>query len=253
MDLSEVNPENPYRHPWESSRSDALIGLFADHAGTGGSICAADIGAGDLFFAHALQKKMTGTIYAVDIHYPEERKAAEEEGIVTLRQAEDLPGGAMDVIFLMDVLEHIDFERPFLGQIHDKLKDDGLLFITVPAFAFLFSSHDEALHHYRRYAAKDLIALIRDDYVILEGFYFYSVLFFMRLLEKTLEGLRGLFHKKRTSGQGAGFWKYPQDHFLTRSVEFVLNTDFKMNRFLGRHKIKTFGLSLCLICRKKSH
>lgn len=64
-----------------------------------------------------------------------------------------------DVIFLLDVLEHIGDEGAVLGQIRDSLAPGGLLLATVPALRFFWSCNDELALHQRRYAKKDFASL----------------------------------------------------------------------------------------------
>ena len=67
--------------------------------------------------------------------------------------AERLPfaEGSFDVITMLDVLEHIDDEPATLRGMHRVLRPSGSLLLTVPAFPSLWSQHDVALHHRRRY------------------------------------------------------------------------------------------------------
>jgi len=67
--------------------------------------------------------------------------------------AEDskLPSESFDVLVALDVLEHIEDDARAFRECFRLLRDDGYLLITVPAFPFLWSEHDEALHHKRRY------------------------------------------------------------------------------------------------------
>ncbi len=58
-----------------------------------------------------------------------------------------------DLIGAFDVLEHIDQEIAALKEWKRVLKDDGAIILTVPAYQWLWSGHDESLHHKRRYTA----------------------------------------------------------------------------------------------------
>lgn len=60
---------------------------------------------------------------------------------------------AYDAIVAMDVIEHIEDDRAALEWISTHLRPGGVLFATVPAYQWLFSGHDVALGHFRRYAA----------------------------------------------------------------------------------------------------
>ncbi len=63
---------------------------------------------------------------------------------------------SFDIVTAMDIIEHIDDDKAAAGEIRRVLKPGGRLFVTVPAFQSLWSEHDEALHHYRRYTAAHL-------------------------------------------------------------------------------------------------
>jgi SAM-dependent methyltransferase len=56
-----------------------------------------------------------------------------------------------DLLLLLDVLEHIDEEKPFLDAISWHLKPGGTVLINVPCNSRLFSRYDEAAGHFRRY------------------------------------------------------------------------------------------------------
>lgn len=62
-----------------------------------------------------------------------------------------------DLIVLLDVLEHIEDDIGALNALTAKLKPGGSLLITVPAFSFLWSNHDESHHHKRRYRLHELV------------------------------------------------------------------------------------------------
>ena len=62
---------------------------------------------------------------------------------------------------LFDVLEHIEDEQAFLRSIHALLKDAAPLYLTVPAYNFLWSHEDVAAGHFRRYTLKQLTAVLK--------------------------------------------------------------------------------------------
>ena len=61
-----------------------------------------------------------------------------------------------DVIGAFDVLEHIKEDEEVLLQMCAALKPEGLMLLTVPQHAWLWSPIDEYAFHERRYAAADL-------------------------------------------------------------------------------------------------
>lgn len=66
--------------------------------------------------------------------------------------------GVYDVMLMLDVLEHIADEDPFLYSANRMLAKDGYMVINVPAFKKFYSRYDSAVGHIRRYT----IALLSD-------------------------------------------------------------------------------------------
>jgi 2-polyprenyl-3-methyl-5-hydroxy-6-metoxy-1,4-benzoquinol methylase len=89
------------------------------------------------------------------------------------------PDKGFDLILLMDVLEHIEDDRAALAQAWTQLKPGGYAFITVPAFSFLWSHHDEVLGHCRRYTMGSLENLLQTipDLKVKRLHYFYALIF----------------------------------------------------------------------------
>ncbi|HEV1997877.1 MAG TPA: class I SAM-dependent methyltransferase [Candidatus Dormibacteraeota bacterium] len=67
---------------------------------------------------------------------------------------------AADLFLVMDVLEHIEHPRAMLESIVARASKDAYLLITVPADPDLWSPHDEAVGHYRRYTRETLAELV---------------------------------------------------------------------------------------------
>lgn len=75
-----------------------------------------------------------------------------------LHGAERLPH--VDVVTLLDVLEHIDRDRDFLTELVDRLEPATTIIVTVPASQRLWSQWDVALGHVRRYDLDTLTNLL---------------------------------------------------------------------------------------------
>lgn len=67
-----------------------------------------------------------------------------------------------DLIVMFDVLEHIEDDTASLAAVRRHLADGGWFVMTVPAFPFLWSSHDDYNHHFRRYTRPTLLARLRE-------------------------------------------------------------------------------------------
>jgi len=75
----------------------------------------------------------------------------------------DLPfeTATFDMVCAFDVLEHIDEDVEAIREWRRVLKPGGKIVLTVPAYQWLWSGHDESLGHYRRYTAARLRALAK--------------------------------------------------------------------------------------------
>jgi len=72
------------------------------------------------------------------------------------------PGG-FDLVAALDVIEHLEDDRASLRALAAQLRPGGRLLITVPAWEFLWSRHDETHHHQRRYGRSELVRLVEES------------------------------------------------------------------------------------------
>ena len=89
------------------------------------------------------------------------------------------PEDVNEAVDMLDVLEHIQADRESLQRVHDLLRPGGVALITVPALPSLWSRHDVANCHYRRYTQSSLRALIAGsllDCLHLHYFFGWTVL-----------------------------------------------------------------------------
>ena len=61
-----------------------------------------------------------------------------------------------DAVVTMDVLEHLPDDCAAMAEFFRVLKPGGRVFATVPAYAHLWSEHDVALMHFRRYQLAEM-------------------------------------------------------------------------------------------------
>ena len=73
-----------------------------------------------------------------------------------------VPESQYDLITLFDVLEHVEDDVAALKAIRTRLKPDGTLLVTVPANQWMWSAHDIAHHHHRRYSKGTLARVFAD-------------------------------------------------------------------------------------------
>jgi SAM-dependent methyltransferase len=75
-------------------------------------------------------------------------------GEVLVGRLEELPweDDSFGLITCLDVIEHTPDDRVTLGELRRVCRPGGFLLVTVPAYQGLWSTHDVANHHYRRYS-----------------------------------------------------------------------------------------------------
>ncbi|UWQ11765.1 class I SAM-dependent methyltransferase [Aliiroseovarius crassostreae] len=143
-----------------------------------------------------------------------------------------------DVIALFDVLEHIELDRAALEALSGRLSPQGAIFLTVPAFQALWSRHDEAHHHFRRYTKSTLLSVAQQAGLKVEfQFYFNSLLFPVAL------GLRGA---KALTGSEA-----PDDALPGPMLNRALQAVFATERHLVGRLPMPVGLSLGAVLRRE--
>jgi SAM-dependent methyltransferase len=92
---------------------------------------------------------------------------------------EELPfkDGRFELVLATDVIEHLDDDRRALAELRRVAAPEGRLVTTVPAYTWLWSQHDESLHHRRRYTARRLgRQLTAAGWKPLVGTYFFTAL-----------------------------------------------------------------------------
>jgi ubiquinone/menaquinone biosynthesis C-methylase UbiE len=139
-----------------------------------------DIGCGT--GANGLMLEEFGRVYGTDMSQ-EALALSRERGHSRLARCriENLcfPENAFDAITALDMLEHVDDDLAGMKELFRVCKPGGTLLITVPAYGFLWSEHDEALHHRRRYTASELRnKLTVSGFEVERISYFISLLFF---------------------------------------------------------------------------
>lgn len=150
-----------------------------------------DIGCGTGETTKLLSK--FGDVFGVD-KAKEAVNACKKRGFsnIKLGYATELPyqKNSFSLITMLDLLEHIENDSKALKESFRTLEPGGFLFITVPAWNFLWGDHDRALQHKRRYTKNELKRKIRKS-----GFepkklsYAISILFSPIVILRTFQNL----------------------------------------------------------------
>jgi ubiquinone/menaquinone biosynthesis C-methylase UbiE len=148
--------------------------------------------------------------------------------------------GTFDVVTALEVVEHVERDDAALAELCRVLKPGGTLLLSVPAYRFLWSSHDVALHHKRRYTAHRIqSSLARAGFVTAKTTYLLAFLFLpiaaLRLFDRLLH---------RSQQAKAHLMAIP------RSLNRLLIGLHNLELALARHINLPFGVSLFCVARK---
>lgn len=146
----------------------------------------------------------------------------------------ELPDGHYDMIVLLDVLEHIESDRASLQVLRRKLAPGGRLVLTVPAAPWLWSEHDVAHHHKRRYTKRTLHDTLFDG-----GFDIRHMSHFNTLLYPVIAAARIV---GKLTGRGGGDDTMPPFGFNT-----LLEHVFAAERYWVTRAALPFGVSLLAV------
>jgi len=106
--------------------------------------------------------KRFGAVYGIDFSFSALQFSA-KRGLQVLKGAVNkLPflDETFDMITMFDALEHIEDHLLVVKELSRILKKTGIIFITVPAYQFLWSQHDVAVSHFRRYNSKSISKVV---------------------------------------------------------------------------------------------
>lgn len=158
---------------WYQARKDLIHKLVAKYAVRPQTLIDVGCGNGMILesFPH-ISKKIGVETHPIAVKY------AREKGLTIFSSLNDAPNHA-DVILMMDVLEHVKEDSAFLREALEKLSPQGKIIVTVPAFQWLWSHHDELVHHVRRYSLRELSSTIEKAGGNIDHISYWNASFFL--------------------------------------------------------------------------
>lgn len=182
-----------------------------------------------------------GRLTAVELN-DEAIAAAANRNICPVRKGslpDNLPiNDQFDLICLLDVLEHIENDAQSLNKLASRLNADGMLLITVPAYQFLWSAHDDIHHHKRRYTRKQLEGLILNSGLTIRYSTYFNTLLFP--IAYSLRLINNLANKNWASGV----------NMPSPAVNWILQHIFQLEIPLLKRMSLPFGVSILVIAKK---
>lgn len=157
----------------------------------------------------------------------------------------DLPfvGDTFDLAVSLDVICNIPDDVNAFTQVARVLKPGGYLIVQLPAYQWLWSMHDVAVGHQRRYSARDTRAKLAQA-----GFYVERVLHTNALLLPF--AIIGRMHRRQTLERGNEIESDLQVE-LPRWLNALLSVIYRIEIKLEAHIDSPFGLSVIAIAKKR--
>lgn len=172
-------------------------------------------------------------------------RAGGVEGVVRC-DAQRLPfrDGSFDVVLSLDALEHLPDDALGIAEMRRVARDDALLLVTVPAFQFLWSPHDVAFHHFRRYTRGELGRKLRAGGLAPRKLSYWSTSVLPPVW--ALRKLRGAAQRDAAPATSDFFLRLPG------ALESLLYGVLRAELALMRAIDLPFGVSLFAACAKAS-
>lgn len=147
------------------------------------------------------------------------------------------PSEAYDMVALLDVLEHVPDDKGSLKAIYGLLKPGGALLLTVPINPWMWSAHDVAHHHHRRYRKQEIRKLAENAGYEIELLSPFNSLLFPPIAAVRLAG--------KVTGRDDS-----DDAMPSEPVNKILDTVFGFERSLIGRVPMPFGVSLVAVLRR---
>ena len=151
----------------------------------------------------------------------------------------DYAPASFDLIVALDVIEHIEADRESVQALAQLLRPGARLMITVPAYGWLWSFHDDRHHHKRRYTRSTARRLVEEAGLVVEKCSHFNTI------------LLPLIVATRLVKKVAGAADSPDDNMPSPFVNAVLLRIFSAERHLLRHLSLPIGVSILCIARRR--
>ena len=228
------------RHWWYRGRRTVLNRVIKDldlpeHA----RILDAGCGSG----RNMLELARRGTVSGVEVSDTSAELARERHaGEVISGSVVQMPfaSESFDLAVCLDVLEHLEDDLAAMQELRRVVAPDGSLLVTVPAYQWLWSGHDEVNHHRRRYTQRSLRSVAeKAGWRQVRSTHFNSLLLPVAVLLRVLDRF-----SRKTTESSLDLWVPPQP------FNWLLERPMRLEAALiGRGGRIPAGLSLLAVFR----
>jgi SAM-dependent methyltransferase len=194
------------RHWWYRGRRTVLDGVIA---GLGLPKPARVLDAGCGSGRNMIEFSSLGTVTGIELSETSVALARRREAgeIVSGSVLEmPFPDDSFDLAVSLDVIEHLDDDLTALRELRRTVAPGGALLVTVPAYQWLWSGHDEINHHHRRYTRRSLQRVAeRAGWKQVRTTYFNSLLLPVAIMLRVLDRV----NRAKTTESSLDLWIPP--------------------------------------------
>ncbi len=228
------------RHWWYRGRRTVLDGVLAA-LGLPGHARILDAGCGS--GRNMIDLARYGEVTGVELSETSVDLArARATGEVVAGSVLDMPfpDDSFELAVSLDVIEHLEDDLAALRELRRTVTPGGALLLTVPAYQWLWSGHDEINHHHRRYTRRSLQRVAEQaGWRQVRTTYFNSLLLPVAIILRVLERVN-----TKTTESSLDLWVPPEP--LNWMLERPLTLEAALIKHGGRIPA---GLSLLAVFR----
>jgi hypothetical protein len=200
-----------------------------------------DVGAGSgIYSRQLLDHNFCSSAVCIDPFYEEEKM--ENHNNKPIKFTKSIETVSQNLILMIDILQSVEDDVSLLKQFAEPMPVKGQILVVVPAFPFLWSSHDEFIENKRRYNVKSLErAIYKAGLEPVKMRFYYGGLYpfaaFRGVINQKIIGLDNVKSKNNIFIHPKWF-----NEFMFGLCNIERKSLFKIN--------KLFGTSLFCLCKR---
>ncbi len=226
-------------HWWFVSRNAILLNFIAQRLALTPASRVLDVGCG----TGAMLEQFSQRYHAFGLDFSQQAiDFCRQRGLTNLYvgSLDAFPANhTFDLITMFDVVEHVEDHEGLLKEAYQRLNRGGHILIAVPAYQWLWSKHDEVLHHKRRYTRSTLRDVVeRAGFRVKRLTHFNTLLFPVAVMRRVIGRITG--------SNTADDLEVPSP-----AVNGILGGVFRLEKPLVSSVTLPFGLSLLCLAQKQ--
>lgn len=201
-------------HWWFRGRRAVYLGLLRHHLAQARPRRVLDLGCGNGGFLEGLAG-LGDEVFPSDISLESLghcRTRGFPRGAVSSGYALPYRDGSFDLVCMFDAIEHIEDDHRAMREVARVLAPGGRVFVSVPAYQFLYANNDRVAQHYRRYTRRGIAAVFEQAGLVVERNSHANIALFPVILPAVLaiKALEKLLNKQASSDHTNLSWPIPR-------------------------------------------